>query len=24
VGFKFELNTVDGDDAGSFETAVPG
>jgi hypothetical protein len=23
VGFKFELRTVDGDDAGSFETAVP-
>jgi hypothetical protein len=23
VGFKFELKTVDGDDAGSFETAVP-
>jgi hypothetical protein len=22
VGFKFELRTVDGDDAGSFETAV--
>jgi hypothetical protein len=23
VGFKFELKTVDGDDAGPFETAVP-
>jgi hypothetical protein len=23
VGFKFELKTVDDDDAGSFETAVP-
>jgi hypothetical protein len=23
VGFKFELKTVDGGDAGSFETAVP-
>lgn len=23
MGFKFELKTVDGDDAGSFETAVP-
>jgi hypothetical protein len=23
VGFKFELKTVEGDDAGSFETAVP-
>ena len=22
MGFKFELKTVDGDDAGSFETAV--
>jgi hypothetical protein len=23
LGFKFELKTVDGDDAGSFETAAP-
>lgn len=23
MGFKFELKTIDGDDAGSFETAVP-
>jgi hypothetical protein len=23
VGFRFELKTVDGDDAGPFETAVP-